>query len=220
MVVERRHTKKNQPFRGRPFFVIGTDTDVGKTFVTSQLLQQCQREGIRAAGLKLVATGALFQKGRLISEDALHLQRYSAVSWEPGWVFRAPIAPHIAAEQVGVSLSVNAIQRYYKKCVTAAPVEQVFIEGAGGLLVPLNAKETWVDVIRKLQAQVILVVPIRLGCINHALLTDRVLQEEGLTVHGWIANACEPATLHPEEIVQSLQTRMRASYLGQINRQV
>lgn len=199
------------------YFIIGTDTDVGKTYVASALVDHFVRLGLATIGMKPVASGCeLNQAGELYNADALALTRASNVSASPALVnpyrFAPAIAPHLAAEQAGVSISIETITQAYQQLTTLAEV--VIVEGAGGFFVPLNATKTLADLAIQLNIPLILVVGMRLGCINHALLTVEAIQARGLTLAGWIANQIDPNFTHFEENLNSLQKRIAAPCLS------
>ena len=167
------------------YFITGTDTDCGKTYVTASLVNYFTD----AAAIKPIASGCLEIENQRVSSDALQLQKNSDLSLEVinPWRFKLPASPHIAAKEERVSVSAAEIADY---CLNLQldGVEQLFIEGAGGLLVPLNDDETWIDFLKLTEFPVILVVGMKLGCINHALLTEAVLRSHDIQCVGWIAN--------------------------------
>lgn len=171
------------------YFITGTDTDCGKTYATRSLIQALPK----ALALKPVASGCMEVDGKFISTDAQQLQKDKGMSLDEinPWRFKMPVSPHIAAHNAGVQLSVAEIASY---CLKFQPegVEQIFIEGAGGLMVPLNDEETWVDFLQITKIPVILVVGMKLGCINHALLTEATLVTHNIPCVGWIANCIAP----------------------------
>ena len=190
----------------RHFFVTGTDTGVGKTTVTVRLMQQLIAQGFTVIGMKPVASGCEWLDGRWQNEDVRQLTAASNVKAPPELInpycFEPPIAPHIAAEQAGVSIDLSVIQSAYTQLTTMADV--VIVEGAGGLLVPLNSKQSLADLIQVLNIPALVVVGMRLGCINHALLTAQVLQQQGIRFCGWVANSIDPQMSMPEENLQTL----------------
>ncbi len=183
------------------YFITGTDTDCGKTYVTSQLLQALPA----AAALKPVASGCFLRGEELVSSDAEQLQQYCGLSLDQinPWRYRLPASPHIAAEREGTIIDVKSVADY---CLnfTAPGKEYLFIEGAGGLMAPLTYQQTWIDFLKLTQFSVILVVGLRLGCLNHALLTASVLSQHYLACTGWIANVVDPNYLAVEENIDTL----------------
>lgn len=190
----------------RHFFVTGTDTGVGKTTVTVRLMQELIAQGLTVIGMKPVASGCEWLDGRWQNEDVLRLMAASNVKAPPELInpycFDPPIAPHIAAEQAGVTIDLSVIQTAYTQLTTMADV--VIVEGAGGLLVPLNSKQSLADLIQVLNIPALVVVGMRLGCINHALLTTQVLQQRGINFCGWVANSIDPQMSMPQENLQTL----------------
>lgn len=173
-------------------FVTGTDTGVGKTHICCQLLTEAAKQGKKTLGLKPLAAGAEQTAAGLRNSDALALQEASSVRLPYEQVnpfcFAEPIAPHIAAAQHGVVLSAALIAHQIQTVISDTDADFVVIEGAGGWRVPLNDTETLADVVKLLQLPVILVVGMKLGCLNHALLTAEAIQSDGLALAGWIAN--------------------------------
>ncbi len=200
----------------RTWFVTGTDTGVGKTAVSCALLAAAARAGLRTAAIKPVAAGC-DASGR--NEDALLLMQWMTepLAYEQvnPVALSAAIAPHIAAQQEGRSLRAS---RLAGLClgVMLAGADFVLIEGAGGWRVPISARETLADVAVQLQAGVILVVGMRLGCINHALLTAEAIARDGLRLAGWVAN--QPGEIMPSyaENLDSLRRMLPAPLLGEV----
>lgn len=176
------------------FFVTGTDTGVGKTTVTQHLIRHYVAQGLRVVGMKPVASGCRWIDGVWQNEDVAAMCAAANIKAPLQWVnpycFDPAIAPHIAAAQAGVAIDLNVIIEAYKQLQSLADV--VIVEGAGGLLVPLNAEHTMLDVMAALQLPALLVVGMRLGCINHALLTHQVLQTTAIRCCGWVANQLDP----------------------------
>ena len=176
------------------FFITGTDTGVGKTYVACKLIKQFIAQGYKVIGMKPVAAGCDFVNGAWVNEDVLKLEAASNVraprALTNPYSFNEPIAPHIAAHLAGVIIDMNAIQHAFFELTKLADI--VIVEGAGGLLVPLNDNETIADLIVKLNIPVILVAGIRLGCINHAMLTFESIKTHGILLHGWVSNQIEP----------------------------
>jgi dethiobiotin synthetase len=198
------------------WFVTGTDTGVGKTFAACALLHAVQRQGkLRVAGMKPVAAG-LDAEGR--NEDVEQLRSASSIAAPYPLVcpypLRAAIAPHIAAEEEGVVIDLQRITAAFSHLRTLA--DSVVVEGVGGFSVPLGEHCDMADLAVALDLPLILVVGIRLGCINHALLSQQAIAARGLKLAGWIANCIDPAMLRQEENVQSLQQRLAAPLLGTI----
>jgi dethiobiotin synthetase len=203
---------------GRGYFITGTDTDVGKTAVTLGLMQLLQVRGHTVAAMKPVASDCVSTPAGLRNDDALRLQQQASIELEYQLInpysFAAAIAPHIAAEQAGIHLKKHEIISKYNKIKSLS--DCVLVEGAGGWLVPLNAEETLADLARSLQLDVILVVAMRLGCLNHALLTAESIVRQGCVLAGWVANRVLPDVEAVDENIQALETRLACPRLGTI----
>ena len=201
------------------YFVTGTDTGVGKTQVASALLLSAQAHGLRGLGLKPVAAGCAHADGRLVNEDALLLQRCSSLSADYAAINPAAlepaIAPHLAAAQAGIVLRAAELADHVR-AQAASGAEALLVEGAGGWLVPLNETETMADLAVALGYPVILVVGMRLGCINHALLTAAAITAAGLQLAGWVANGVTPEMEALAENVRALEQRLPALRLGTV----
>ena len=201
------------------FFVTGTDTGVGKTFVSCLLLEAAKQRGLRTVALKPLAAGCEEIDGELRNDDALQLMQHMTESLDYEQVnpfaLQAAIAPHIAAQQEGRRLLVSRMAGLVRGALME-PADLTLVEGAGGWYVPLNDKETLADLVRELQLPVILVVGLRLGCLNHALLTARAIQQEGLPLAGWSANCIDPDMPEQEANIRTLQQRLPAPCLGVI----
>jgi dethiobiotin synthetase len=176
------------------FFVTGTDTEVGKTHVTCLLLKQYAEQGLKVIGMKPIAAGCELVDGEWVNEDVQKLIAASNVTAPLNLInpycFKEPIAPHLAAEKAGVTIAIDTIVNAFKQLQTMADV--VIVEGAGGFLVPLNANDDMADLAIALGIPTILVVGMRLGCINHSLLTVEAIKARGLALHGWVANHIDP----------------------------
>lgn len=200
------------------FFVTGTDTGVGKTTVTVRLMQQLIAQGKTVIGMKPVASGCEWLEGRWQNEDVRLLTAASNVKAPPELInpyrFTPAIAPHIAAVQAGVEIQLEVIQTAYTQLTAMADV--VIVEGAGGLLVPLNQTHSMADLIQALQLPALIVVGMRLGCINHALLTTQVLKSRQIDCCGWIANRIDPHMSMPEENLQTLIDSLQQPPLLQV----
>ncbi|WP_218814084.1 dethiobiotin synthase [Rickettsiella endosymbiont of Dermanyssus gallinae] len=201
----------------KSFFILGTDTGVGKTMVASALLIGLKARGLSTIGLKPIASGAQLTPMGLRNDDALSLQKAASIFLPYHQVnpfcFADPIAPHIAAEREKKILSVSAITQ---SCQLALSYQADYgvIEGVGGVCVPLNKKETFTDLVQIMGAPIILVVGMRLGCLNQALLTWKYLQQRQLPVIGWIANQVDPMMEYIEENINFLKSSLAVPYLG------
>lgn len=201
----------------RGVFVTGTDTGVGKTLVTAALLHALGGLGERAVGMKPVAAGAELQDGVWVNEDVAMLRAASGVEAAAErvnpYLFREAIAPHIAAEHKGVRIEIPRIVAAYESLAREA--DRVLVEGAGGFLVPLGPGRDMADLAVALGLPVLLVVGMRLGCLNHALLTAEAIERRGLTLAGWVANRIDPDMAAYDENLASLAARLRAPLLAE-----
>ncbi|MGZ8243867.1 dethiobiotin synthase [Methylomagnum sp.] len=172
------------------FFITGTDTGVGKTWATLCLMRALQSQGLSVVGMKPVATGAVWHEGRWVNEDALALRDAASIRLPYGQVnpyaFEPPVSPHIAAELAGESIDLARIVQIFDDLRQSA--DCVLVEGVGGWQAPLNRRERVSDLAVALDLPVILVVGLRLGCLNHALLTYESMRASGVRFAGWIAN--------------------------------
>ena len=195
------------------FFVTGTDTGVGKTLVTCALLHATRRLGLTAVGMKPIAAG-VEDDGR--NDDVVQLLAASSVQppleWVNPYLYVPPIAPHIAAAEAGRPIAIEVIRQAFERLRPLADV--VWVEGVGGFRVPLDARTDTADLAQRLAAPVVLVVGMRLGCLNHALLAAEAISNRGLTLAGWVANRIDPAMARFEANLETLQTRLNAPLLG------
>lgn len=195
------------------YFVTGTGTNVGKTLISCALLHGFAAQGKLVAGMKPVAAGCNADDQ---NEDALQLLAAGNVAASYGLInpygFLPAIAPHLAARHAGVEIRFARITESYQKLAALADV--VIVEGAGGLLVPLNEQQDGADLIRVLGLPVILVVDMRLGCLNHALLTAEAIAARGLTLAGWVANVIDADMILVGENLAVLQQRIASPLLG------
>ncbi len=195
------------------WFITGTDTEIGKTFVACALLHALRRSGARAVAMKPIAAGC-DEHG--INDDVERL--LAASSFTPPrqlvnpYAFRAAIAPHIAAAEEGRQIELPAIATAFAELRSLADV--VLVEGVGGFCVPLDATTDTADLAALLDLPLILVVGMRLGCINHALLTAQAIAARGLPLAGWVANRIDPAMSRFSENLAALRSRLPAPLLG------
>lgn len=200
------------------FFITGTDTGVGKTLAACALLRAFTNAGKSTIGMKPVAAGCEPHGSRLHCDDVEYLRQAGSVQAPHELVcpyaFAPAIAPHLAAEQQGIDIALSRIVACYQQLCTLAEV--VIVEGVGGFRVPLNARQDTADLSCQLNLPVILVVGIRLGCLNHALLSAQAITATGLPFAGWIANQIDPAMLMPSENIQALAERLPAPLLASI----
>lgn len=195
------------------YFVTGTDTGVGKTLVSCALLHAFAARGKRVAGFKPVAAGCDEDDH---NDDAKRLRAASNVLTVYGQInpycFAQPIAPHLAARHSGVRIELHRILTSYHELASQA--DEVIVEGAGGFLVPLNEKLDSADLARELALPVIVVVGMRLGCLNHALLTLRAIADYELKCAGWVANVVDGGMPALQENIEALRERIAAPLLG------
>ena len=193
--------KKNQTW-----FITGTDTGIGKTWCSLALIKQLKQQGLRVAGMKPIASGC--ENGKNSDAEQILAASSLALPYEivNPYAFEPAIAPHIAAQQVGQTIELQVLIEKYKQL--AALADAVVIEGAGGWRVPINASQSLKDMVLAIDAKVILVVGLRLGCINHALLTAEAIQRDGCTLAAWIANPIDP------EFDSKASIETISSYLG------
>ena len=195
------------------YFLTGTDTEIGKTFVTCALLHRGRQDGLSAAGLKPVAAGT-DATGRNDDVEAIRAASSKQLPTETinPYCFAAAIAPHLAAAEEGRSIDFPVIAEACRQAREAADL--VIVEGVGGFRVPLGAAGDSADLAIALGLPVIFVVGMRLGCINHALLTVEAIAARGLTLAGWVANRIDPAMARFEANLQTLQQLLPAPLLG------
>lgn len=201
-------------------FVTGTDTEIGKTLVSSAILHKLVESGQRACGMKPVAAGAELRDGELHNDDAdmliaagnVHLPQNITTPF----MLREPAAPHIAAALEGVTIEAVPILAAYTEILAAS--DAVVVEGVGGFRVPFNDTFDSADLAAQLNLPVILVVGMRLGCISHALLTVEAIVARGLVLDGWVANTADPDMRFFDENVEALEARIPAPLLGVVPR--
>ena len=200
----------------RSFFVTGTDTGVGKTLVTAALLRRLRNAGVAVAGMKPVAAGAADGPEGRANADALLLQAESSVRHPYAtvnpWLFEPAIAPHIAAAEAGLSIDTGRIVAAHERLRAGAEV--VLAEGAGGFLVPLDAKRSCAELPGLLGMEVLLIVGLRLGCLNHALLTAEAIAARGLAFSGWVGNSIDADFPRRDANLATLTARLAAPCLG------
>ena len=197
----------------------GTDTGVGKTLVACAMLAAIAARGMRAVGMKPVACGAEPGANALVNEDVERLIAAANVAAPRGHVnpfcFAPPIAPHIAARQAGVTITLDRIELSFRALADLADV--VVVEGAGGFKVPLGPGTDTAQLAARLALPVVLVVGMRLGCLNHALLTAEAVAGSGLKLAGWVANHVDPQMDAAEDNVLALDERIDAPRIARIS---
>lgn len=199
------------------YFVTGTDTGVGKTLASCALLHALRARHGRVVGMKPVAAGAEpTPQGLLINEDVLALRAASSVKvaaeLDNPYALAEPVSPHIAARLAGTRIDIAVIVSRYRRL--AALADAVVVEGAGGFCVPLNDSETGADLAQALALPVVLVVGLRLGCLNHALLTQEAILARGLRLAGWVANRVDPTMQSQQDNLDTLRARLKAPLLA------
>lgn len=208
--------------RKRGFFITGTDTEVGKTLIASALILKIKAlaPSQTVMGFKPVVAGiSQSAAGITVNEDLESLKLASGYSGNATdlcpYVLPTPAAPHLVANSMGVTLELSTMLSAYEAISTKAG--WIVVEGAGGFLVPINDAQDLGDLAEALQMPVILVVGLRLGCINHALLTVAAIAQRGLTLAGWVANTLDADMPYLHENIDTLRARIQAPLLGIVN---
>ncbi len=200
------------------YFITGTDTGVGKTRIATALLTAFNARGFSTAAMKPIATGCANTAQGLRNDDALALQQHASLQLRyeqvNPYTFEPAIAPHLAATQAGQTIDLARIRRGLD--ILSAQADVVIVEGVGGWSVPLNADATVADLAYDLRLPVILVVGLRLGCLNHALLTAQSIEQSDLPFAGWIANVIDPTMQCIEENIEALRERIAVPWLGSV----
>lgn len=190
------------------YFITGTDTGVGKTLVSQILIRRLRQNYANVVGFKPVASGCRMTPAGLRNADALALQQASSMvlSYETvnPYAFEPAIAPHLAAADTSTHIDLANICA----CIESVTADRIVVEGVGGWLVPLNAHDSMADLARRLDLPVVLVVGMRLGCLNHALLTAAAIQQCGLPLAGWVANRIDPDYARCEDNIATLNARL------------
>jgi dethiobiotin synthetase len=201
-------------------FVTGTDTEIGKTLISSAILHKLVQQGVRACGMKPIAAGAEERDGELHNEDAAMLREAGNVhlpqSITTPYMLREPCAPHIAARLEGVTIEPVPIMTAYAEILGAS--DATVVEGVGGFCVPFSDDFDSAGLAVQLGLPVIMVVGMRLGCISHALLTAEAIVSRGLVLAGWVANQVDPDMRFADENVAALEARLPAPLLGRVPR--
>lgn len=200
------------------FFVAGTDTDVGKTQVSLDLINMLTQQGHSVGVLKPIAAGGYLADGKLVNEDAVALieasrskQPYEQVN---PYLFAEPISPHIAAGHADVEIDLDLIASGYRQIKEA--YDFVLVEGAGGWMTPLSNSVSMADLAHRLEIPIVLVVGLKLGCLNHAQLTQKAIQQSELELAGWIANTLDPGMPYMQENIDYLAEHMDCPLLAHI----
>jgi len=200
------------------YFVTGTDTECGKTLVTLGMMHLYKTSGYRVAGMKPIASGARHTPRGLRNEDAERIQHQASDVMDyrliNPYAFEPAIAPHLAASTAGIRLEIDVIEACYRKLAEAS--DRVLVEGVGGWRVPLGTDWGVAELARMLDLPVILVVGVRLGCINHGLLSVESILGSGCRLAGWVANRVDPEMLEPEGSIETLVRLIEAPLLGEV----
>ncbi|MBL4827613.1 MAG: dethiobiotin synthase [Spongiibacteraceae bacterium] len=201
------------------FFITGTDTDVGKTLFAAGLLTAANNQQLSTVAIKPLAAGCQQTPDGLRNDDALLLQACSSIALPYSQVnpvaLEPAVAPHIAAAQEGRRLRVAQLAGYCQALLMQR-ADLALVEGAGGWRVPINSSETLADLSKELNIPVILVVGVKLGCINHALLTMQAIANDGLTLHGWVANRISADMPCYQENIATLRSMITAPCLAEV----
>lgn len=200
----------------RGMFVTGTDTGVGKTWATLALMEACKQSGLRVAGMKPVATGATVSADGWRNEDAVLLGRQCSVPLPYDLInpycLELPVSPHIAAKHAGVEVELEQLVAAFTALTGHA--DMVIVEGVGGWYTPLSDSARVVELAARFALPVVLVVGMRLGCLNHALLSAQAIQQSGVPLLGWLASPVEQGMLCYEENLATLRRGIEAPCLG------
>jgi len=202
----------------KTYFIAGTDTSVGKTYAACCLLEAAAKQGLSTMGLKPVAAGCEFIDGSLKNEDALLLMKHMALALPYAQVnpvaLKAATSPHIAAHLEEKNVTVSRLVGFCRGALMQRP-DFSLIEGAGGWRVPLNKRETMADLARQLEFEVILVVSLKLGCLNHAMLSAEAIKRDGLTLAGWVGNRASSSSMpFEDENIATLRGALGAPLIG------
>ena len=202
----------------RAYFVVGTDTGIGKTHATGALLHALARRHARVVGMKPIAAGGVQTADGLTNEDSIAHRAASTVRVPPELdnpiLLPEPLSPHLAAARAGTAISLDVVLRAVAEL--RARTDALVVEGAGGFLVPLSETQTGADLAVALGMPLVLVVGMRLGCLNHALLTAEAIRARGLALAGWIANRVDPDFLCPDENLAYLRDHLGAPLLADL----
>lgn len=196
-------------------FVTGTDTDIGKTAIVCGLLVALKKQNIQSIALKPIASDCEMTPEGLRNNEALALQKYSHLPLDYDWInpirFAEPISPHIAASDLSVDIVLQASQKGF-----SVPRDFIIVEGVGGWEVPISETETMADIAKAINFPIVLVVGMRLGCVNHSLLTVANILQNSNILAGWIANVIDPEMLYLDQNIRSLEKRIPAPLIGTV----
>jgi len=210
------------------FFITGTNTEVGKTYITTHLLKEYKKQNKVAIALKPIASGAEYIDNQLVNEDALLIKEYNSLNLDykeiNPFTFKEAIAPHIAAKNINKELNINRLVNTISDTISVYKdkTDYILIEGAGGFLTPINYKNTYAEVVKKLSEKfsikIILVVNIKLGCINHSMLTSDYLINNNYNFYGWVANNYDKNNLVLLENIKTIEKFLKAPLLFNVPR--
>lgn len=200
----------------RGVFVCGTDTGAGKTHIAAALVRSLRERGVRVAAMKPIAAGV--EDGRDVNADVAALAAADGLDVPARvrnpYAFAEPIAPHLAARDAGVTIDLRVVAAAWREMALIA--EAIVVEGAGGARVPIAADTDMLDIARRLRLPVLLVVGMRLGCLNHACLTADAIAARGLTMAGWVANRIDPGMLRADDNVDALRRLLPAPLVADV----
>lgn len=205
------------PAAAHAIFVTGTDTHVGKTRISCALLAAARQRSLRSVGMKPVASGSVLQSGQWRNEDSDLLHQYSStpapdLAFINPYVLPEPIAPQLAAEHAGKEICLRSLQSAFM--ALNRTTQFLVVEGVGGWAVPFSSIAMQAQLVKMLKLPVVMVVGIRLGCINHALLTARAIQADGCSLAGWIANRIDAEAQYPDEVIASIAGQLEPPLLA------
>lgn len=197
-------------------FITGTDTGIGKTWMVQALMYALKSRGMNVSGMKPVASGGVKAGNSLKNNDALLIQAQCSIEqpyeWVNPYVFAEPVAPHIAAQTTGINIDIGSITEAYNNIANRS--DFVVVEGVGGWRVPLSDQLSTIDMVRALNLPVLLVIGMRLGCINHALLTAECIRADGILLSGLVANEVDAGYMYRDQTLQTLSRSINAPLLG------
>tara|TARA_B110000116_G_scaffold149638_1_gene129447 strand:- start:496 stop:1161 length:666 start_codon:yes stop_codon:yes gene_type:complete len=194
------------------YFVTGTDTGIGKTIVSCALLSAYSARGNAVIGMKPVVTGRVCGEWADVKAIVAASSIAAPREWVNPYAFIPPISPHLAAKQAGMEIDIEIIRQAY--CNLQKISDVVVVEGVGGIMAPLNDRNDVADMAYALDLPIILVVGMRLGCLNHALITEKIIQASGLKLAGWVANQIDPQMNSFDENLHTLKERLNCPLLG------
>ena len=203
-------------------FITGTDTGVGKTWFTLALIEALKEQGRKTNGMKPIASGGNYVNGKLMNDDAGLIMQCSSelVDYEliNPYVFEPSVSPNFAARRAGVFVEIDQIVASYNHLASAC--DNIIVEGVGGWRVPMSDEISTADIVRELGIPVILVVGLRLGCINHATLTAEAIRADGINLCGWVCNQLDKEYLYKEETLEFLNEELACPNIADLDNMV